>query len=245
MLLILAVFSYVIHAQEFTVFYKENKKAKYHQLVSSARHGSTKEELAMIHDAINHGLELRKYQYESVLRIKDHKSLYYPLEKVTNDTINSHVVYGEGKHTFINRETSEKEYKIVYMDQSIGEKSSVEYAYGKEYLIEKEPLDVKWELTNERKNMYGYSCKKALLSAELGKGIVEVWYTDEVDVSIGPAGYWGLPGLIVQVIEEYAIINFDRILYSLDGFEIKPPLIGEKITRDQLEDIPMLLFNEF
>ncbi|MBW1295933.1 GLPGLI family protein [Aquimarina litoralis] len=251
------------YSQELTVFYKEQRKADYYKLRSYVfEKGMDKQDLDLIKDkAKDHSEELEKYGYASVLRIDDKKSIYYPLKKQFNDTINSTVSYGkDGKQTFISRETSEKEYKIVYIDQNKKQKTSVEYAYGKEYLIDEELDILGWEITKQTKTMFGYLCKKALvfkkekeqfISYGYGnyrrKGMrpVEVWYTEEINSSFGPLGYWGLPGLVVKVVEEDATVVLDRILYTLDGFEVKPPTQGEKITREGLEEMPALLFNKF
>ncbi|WP_378184048.1 GLPGLI family protein [Aquimarina sp. SS2-1] len=249
------------NAQEMSVFYKEERKADYHQLRSYVFAKTTKEEdLALIKDkARDHSKELAKYEYQSALRISNNKSIYYPLERQYNDTINSSVMYGNGgKQIFISRETAEKEYKIVYIDLKSNQKSSVEYAYGKEYLIEEELSKESWEITNETKTMFGYRCKKALLHKQeevhftgvygeyltKNKKPIVIWYTEEISSKFGPSGYWGLPGLIVKVVEDDAVISLDKVLFSLDGFEVKPPETGEKITREGLEDIPMLMFNK-
>ncbi|MBQ4804230.1 GLPGLI family protein [Aquimarina sp. MMG015] len=263
--LLLSIFLFMCvrnYAQEFTVFYNEVRKANYRQLRSSMLDiiPRTEDDMSLIRDkAKDHSNELKRYEYNSVLRIDGSKSIYYPIERQYNDTINNSVTYGKGgKRVFISRETSEKEYKVVYINKRKKKKSSVEYAYGKEYLIEEKLSKLNWKKTNETKKMFGYTCKKALLFKSLKKeftgsyGVyttknqkpVEVWYTEDIDSSFGPAGYWGLPGLIVKVVEDDAVIVIDRILYTLDGFKVKPPNTGEKITREELEDIPMLLFNE-
>lgn len=260
--LLIFLITVVGKSQEMTVFYKEERKSDYYQLRTYVfEKGMSKQDLELIRDkAKDHSDQLANYGYASVLRIDHEKSIYYPLERQFNDTINSAVSYGkDGKQTFISRETSEKEYKIVYINQEAKQKSSVEYAYGKEYLIDEELHSLEWKYTNETKTMFGYLCKKALVFTiekqqytsysygnyrVKGRKPVEVWYTEEIKSSFGPLGYWGLPGLIVKVVEEDATIVLDKILYTLDDFEVKPPTHGEKNTREGLEEIPALLFHE-
>ena len=76
-------------SQEMTVFYKEKRKADYYKLRSHVfKKRLDQQDLDLIKDkAKEHSDELEKYEYASVLRIDDTKSIYYPLEKQFNDTI--------------------------------------------------------------------------------------------------------------------------------------------------------------
>jgi len=261
-LLILAVFlSSLVRAQEISVFYKEIRKADFHQLRTFiSKSYVSKEEWSLIQEkAKDHKEDLSKYKFTSVLKIDSNKSIHYPQIEITNDTIDSSVTYGQGGKVFISRETSQKDYAIIYMDLDTNKKVSTEFAYGKDYLVSEKLADIEWKITNETKKIVGYTCKKAILfknpqkqfvSNSYGsctmnnKERVEVWYTEEIASPFGPAGYWGLPGLIVAVIEDDVRIVLDKILFTLEGYKVKPPKKGEKTTREELENIPMLLFNE-
>jgi len=261
-LLILAVLcSPLVRAQEITVFYKEKRKADFHQLRSYVwKRRVSDEELALIEEkAKDHTEDLSSYTYTSVLRIDKNKAIHYPQIEITNDTIDSSVTYGKGGQVFISRETSQKDYAIVYMNIDTNKKVSTEFTYGKDYLVSEKLADIAWKITNETKTISGYTCKKALLFKNRKKQFisnsyggymaknkerVEVWYTEEIASPFGPTGYWGLPGLIVAVAEDDVRIVLDKIKYTLDGYEVKPPKKGEKATREEIENIPMLLFNE-
>ncbi len=250
----LLITTWGVKSQEITVFYKEKRKANYHKLRSyEGEYGKTKEDIELIKEkAKTHEKELSEYRYTSVLRIEGVRSLYYPQENIYNDTINSRVTYGVDQQTnFISRETSEKEYKIVYMDLDTKTKISTEYTYGKEYLIEEDIPPIHWKITDQTQKMFGYDCKKAILQPRddqeggfCSRNPLEVWYTETIKTASGPLGYWGLPGLIVMVKDHKKHIVLDKVLFDTQGIVVQPPTQGEKITRVALEEIPILLFNE-
>jgi len=262
LLSIFVIISFSVKAQEMTVVYKENRKANYHQLRSPEKFiRLTEQERTLIKDKARiHREELSTYEYISILRVDGNKSIHYPKEKIINDTVNSSVSYGQGRRVFRSHEISEKNHSITYMNLGRKSKVTTEFIYGKDYLISEdlEPLD--WEMTKETRIIKGYTCKKALLfkatknqfisntygsCTHKDRELVEVWYTEEVKMSTGPLGYWGLPGLVVMVVQNKDIIILDKIRYNLDGFKVKPPSEGIKITRAGLEEIPMLQFNEY
>ena len=65
------------------------------------------------------------------------------------------------------------------------------------------------ELTNEKKQILNYNCKKATTSFR-GRDF-EAWYTEEVPLKNGPWKFCGLPGLIVKVIDTKNIYSFDLV----------------------------------
>lgn len=74
--------------------------------------------------------------------------------------------------------------------------------YAELYTSEKNQIvdnlfDWNWEITNEEKQISGYTCKKAI--SKLYGYNYEAWYTDEIPVSSGPEKFDGLPGLILYV----------------------------------------------
>lgn len=105
------------------------------------------------------------------------------------------------------------------------------------YFIENEMFE-DWELKNETKKIEGFTCNKAVGNMDIEEGDKTIhkeliaWYCPEVPVSIGPLGYGGLPGLILE-------LQVDEVLYgakklSLDKeVNIEFPIKGEKITEKE------------
>lgn len=66
------------------------------------------------------------------------------------------------------------------------------------------PYSLKWELFNESKEIYGYTCylaKSLITEFEMPDEKYEItaWYCPKIPISIGPKNYFGLPGLIMEL----------------------------------------------
>ncbi|MCH8516897.1 MAG: GLPGLI family protein [Cyclobacteriaceae bacterium] len=83
-----------------------------------------------------------------------------------------------------------------------------------------------WELSNETKEILGYTCQKAVLRnkyvkphmADPQSGDVIAWFTTDISSPAGIESLDGLPGLILRV--DYSITNAFRILAtSINSFD--------------------------
>jgi len=62
--------------------------------------------------------------------------------------------------------------------------------------------DIEWEITEEYKNIIGYSCQKAITIHTNPNGTqkkIVAWFATEIPMPTGPFMYVGLPGLILEV----------------------------------------------
>jgi GLPGLI family protein len=71
--------------------------------------------------------------------------------------------------------------------------------------------DIEWSITNEKKNMLGFECTKAV--AKNKDYLISVWFTDKIPVSSGPANYFGLPGLVVWAEDFFRTTQIEKIEY--------------------------------
>ena len=68
--------------------------------------------------------------------------------------------------------------------------------------------------------------------------IVTAWYTPQIPVSQGPADYWGLPGLILEVNADRTTILCSKIVLNPEEKEaIEAPEKGKKVTRKEYQEI--------
>ncbi|WP_299444052.1 GLPGLI family protein [uncultured Aquimarina sp.] len=193
-------------------------------------------------------LKIPTYDYITVLKINHEKSLYYPQEKVSNDTLSETRTNKNGSE-FTRERINYNNSEIIYIDQSQNKKISALKVHvfdnrGRLFLIEEVLETQEWILTKETKKIDQYVCYKAILNNSERK--VEAWYAKEIKSTNGPKGYHGLPGLILELKEGRKTIRFHEInLLSSESMDIKPPTEGEKVTRQELEDLPSKLFNQY
>lgn len=137
--------------------------------------------------------------------------------------------------------------------------------FGKEFLVKDNIEKPDWKLVNETKKIGKYLCFKAVLIKEVEVQIffsnqVEdkeeapkteiqttlVWYTPQIPVHHGPAEYWGLPGLIMQVQEDgQSLMCTKVILNPKEGVEIEIPNNGKEIGRAEFNELQKKKMNEW
>ncbi|WP_026997598.1 GLPGLI family protein [Flectobacillus major] len=71
--------------------------------------------------------------------------------------------------------------------------------------------DLEWSITNEKKNMLGFDCTKAI--AKNKNYLISVWFTDKIPVSSGPSNYFGLPGLVIWSEDFFRTTQIEKIEY--------------------------------
>lgn len=82
---------------------------------------------------------------------------------------------------------------------------------------------------------------------ELPKEItITAWYTPEIPVNQGPEGYWGLPGLILEVNDGKTIILCSKlVLNPKEKTEIKAPSKGKVVSQNEYDEIMVKKMEEF
>lgn len=135
--------------------------------------------------------------------------------------------------------------------------------FSKNFLITDAVVMPQWEMGSETKKIGNYTCYKATIMKEDNsiqfrgprrgrdnqkteeadkkeekkepKMIkVTAWYTLEVPVSNGPSGYWGLPGLILEINEgRTTVLCTELVLNPKETLLIEKPKKGTRITREK------------
>jgi GLPGLI family protein len=82
---------------------------------------------------------------------------------------------------------------------------------------------------------------------ELPKEVtVTAWYTPEIPVNQGPEGYWGLPGLILEVNDGKTTILCSKIVLNpKEKVEIKAPTNGKAISQKEYDETVTKKMEEF
>lgn len=76
--------------------------------------------------------------------------------------------------------------------------------------------------------------------------VVTAWYTPEIPVNQGPEGYWGLPGLILEVNDGKTVILCSKIVLNpKEKAVIKPSTKGKVVTQKEFDEIVVKKMEEF
>lgn len=122
----------------------------------------------------------------------------------------------------------------VYMNMEEQITISQENILDRTFLIKETTKKYEWKMTTDSKDILGKKCTKATLKENPA---VVAWFTTEIPVSFGPMGYYGLPGLIMQL--ETASKNYviQEISLPKDELSIEIPSKGKEISREDFEKL--------
>lgn len=134
--------------------------------------------------------------------------------------------------------------------------------YGKRFLVKDSLYRIAWEIGSETKQIGNYTCYKATANVpskelswyefnwsdlrnsdpkktedkekEVKMTSIEAWYTPQIPVAHGPAEYWGLPGLILEVSAgDTTMLCSEIVLNPENKVVIKAPTKGNEITKKE------------
>ena len=75
--------------------------------------------------------------------------------------------------------------------------------------------------------------------------VITAWYTPEIPVNQGPEGYWGLPGLILEVNDGKTIILCSKVVMNTkEKADIKAPNTGKVVTQKEYDEIVVAKMKE-
>lgn len=135
--------------------------------------------------------------------------------------------------------------------------------FGKVFLIKDSMPKLEWEMHSETKNIGEYTCFKATLKKlvpvvisgisvngdkdfnedenrepEMQEITIVVWYTPQIPVSMGPAKFYGLPGLILEVNDgQETIVCSKIVLNPKDKVTIDAPKQGKEISQKEYDEV--------
>ena len=130
--------------------------------------------------------------------------------------------------------------------------------YGKKFLVKDQLQAIEWNMGTESKLIGQYMCFKATASVPTSElswynfswqdlreepeddtvkiTQVEAWYTLQIPLRHGPAEYWGLPGLILEVSAGNTTILCSQIVLNpKEKVDIKIPEKGKEITKNDYQ----------
>lgn len=117
----------------------------------------------------------------------------------------------------------------------------LKYSFGT--ILKKKDADfINWNLTNETKQIQGYTCYKATytyIQKWNGREFewpVVAWYCPQIPIPLGPVRYSGLPGLILELHENNIGFVIENINFSPQNLKIKEPKEGDFLTDEEIKN---------
>ncbi|TAE75677.1 MAG: GLPGLI family protein [Bacteroidetes bacterium] len=163
------------------------------------------------------------------LKFNAEESIFLPVEEDSDDDFGDNNTGG----SVVKFQKPINEYYINHTTKRITNFRSM---MAKEYLIEDTLNNYGWKLSDETMEIQKNICKKATFTKD-GKTTI-AWYAEKIPISIGPAGYQGLPGAILKL----DINNGERVFEAkkitfkkLGKKEIQKPKKGTKVTEAEFK----------
>ena len=116
----------------------------------------------------------------------------------------------------------------LYKDARRGLLVETRDMFGKLFLIRDSLARPDWVVTDEQRDIQGYTCYRAELKTE--KETKTAWFTPDIPVNLGPGNYWGLPGFILQATDGRLRITCTQLDITLgESAVVNPPTKGKEI----------------
>lgn len=171
--------------------------------------------------------------YAKTLVFTGQEAIYQDGEKPGGDVEIKHEENGADMQIVIKRPLN-----TLYTDMASNVALNAREFFGREFLITGAPKDYAWKLTGEQKKIGEYSCFKALLQDTAQQ--VAAWFTPQIPLGIGPAGWGKLPGMILEVdIDngQRTIVATSVQLGAVAEGEIVKPTKGRAVTQAEFDAI--------
>jgi GLPGLI family protein len=105
------------------------------------------------------------------------------------------------------------------------------------FLLKSEIAPLAWKLGSEKKKILEYTCMGATMNMDDQE--IVAWFAPELPVSLGPANFGGLPGLVLAVERNgetaYVATSVDLTPPAAESME--KPDKGTKVTQEEFESI--------
>ena len=165
-------------------------------------------------------------QHRYILKLNPNESYYYVDTGMKPDDLEDPMAYHLSKMMLgsgIFYQNAPKRY-------TLNQKESLHQLY-----LIKDTIQNDWTITYEKKTIGGFKCYKATKKCKCGRDIV-AWFTPEIPVPFGPAGYGGVPGLILQLTFFKHTLRMKSIKFLKKPISITPPNKGKPMTKTEFKN---------
>jgi len=127
---------------------------------------------------------------------------------------------------------------IVFSDLKNGMSTIQKEFYERTYLVKDNLRKIKWKMTEEKRIIAGYECRRAN-GLMLDSIYVVAFYTEEIHIPGGPESFHGLPGMILGVAVPHENVTWFATKVTeanIDPKTIEPPKKGKAVNNEQMHD---------
>lgn len=163
---------------------------------------------------------------KSTLTFSGNTTLYKPIEEQESPQQN-----------FLSFHPSMNQINHIYSDLATGTFVNQKTAFEQNFLVKDTLRNIKWKITDETREIAGYSCRRAN-GIMMDSIYVVAFYTDKIPVSGGPESFSGLPGMILDVMLPHEHIRWTaKTVSEKSGLaaSIKAPTKGKVQTTTELK----------
>ena len=110
--------------------------------------------------------------------------------------------------------------------------------FGRDVILVDTISSVDWKITKETKKIGKYKVIKAIKKKILpNKKIINIiaWFSPEIPNNYGPVGYYGLPGLILELQGRDFIIYAKKVKFKKRITHIDKPSKGDYLTKEEYD----------
>jgi GLPGLI family protein len=124
-----------------------------------------------------------------------------------NDTLS---VFKPQESELVERMSWATSKNVVYQDHRKQTRLTQKDVWGEKFLITDSVRHFTWKITDSKRKICGYMCRKAIWTANDSTRLY-AWYSNEIMPSIGPESFVGLPGTILGLAtEDGGVIYFAK-----------------------------------
>lgn len=168
-----------------------------------------------------------------ILQVGDRMSKFQSLCRFKSDS----VLYAGGSYIAAGLFFNEKANPVFsqdcyYKDLKTGRLTFTGRLAADDFLYEEDVPAVQWEITDEKKNVCGWTCRQAIGSFR-GR-FYYAWFADQLPSSAGPWKLGGLPGIILALEDSEARMRIEATRVEMnDGDILKTDYPYIKVSRSQ------------
>lgn len=155
-------------------------------------------------------------------------------EMYFNDTLSS---FKPQESDLVERMSWSTTKNVVYQNYSNKTRLTEKKIWGEQFFIADTVRKFSWKITDSKRNICGYQCRKAIWQANDTTRLY-AWFCSEINASIGPESFVGLPGAILGLATEDG-----GIIYFAKSVEIVKPditVLTPKKTKQKIYKVTEL-----